>query len=130
MTAQEKTPTRFYQFKQNNSGGGFRSPAINVIIEATSVDEANVLALDHGLYFDGVADERDCPCCGDRWYPVRDEKYDVSDVPSIYNEPIDITNKSVAEETGGIGDFSKMMAKADKVPYVKVFFKDGSTYQA
>lgn len=60
----------FYEFRQNNSGGVFHLPAIQVFIEADSTDEANRIAERNGLYFDGADDGRDCPCCGDRWYPV------------------------------------------------------------
>jgi len=34
----------YYMFRQNNSGGSFRTPAINVIVEASSKDEANYIA--------------------------------------------------------------------------------------
>jgi hypothetical protein len=57
----------FYHYDQNNSGGFFREPALNVFIEASSHKEADAIALDNGLYFDGVDEDRDCPCCGDRW---------------------------------------------------------------
>ncbi len=65
----------FYTFKQNNSGGWFDiddNVAVNVIIEANSAEEANQLAQQHGIYFDGVAEGQDCPCCGDRWAEVRE----------------------------------------------------------
>lgn len=61
----------FYPFKQNNSGGYFNEPAICVIIEADSADEANMKAEEEGIYFDGCYDRIDCPCCGDRWYKQR-----------------------------------------------------------
>lgn len=57
----------FYSFRQNNPYGIWKDPAIWVIVEADSVDEANRIAQDNGVYFDGCADEIDCPCCGDRW---------------------------------------------------------------
>ena len=41
-----------------------------VIVEASSHDEANRIAEDIGLYFNGVEDGRDCDCCGERWYPA------------------------------------------------------------
>ena len=61
----------FYKFRQNNSGGWFEvddQVAITVFIEANSAEEANQIAQQHGIYFDGVRDEKDCACCGDRWY--------------------------------------------------------------
>jgi hypothetical protein len=60
----------FYRFHQNNSGGWFAEDddvAITVHIEANSAEEANQIAQQHGIYFDGVADGQDCDCCGDRW---------------------------------------------------------------
>ncbi len=63
----------FYKFRQNNSGGWFvidDQVAITVFIEANSAEEANQLAQQHGIYFDGVADGQDCECCGDRWNGV------------------------------------------------------------
>lgn len=74
---------RFYCFHQNNSGGSFRGPAINVIIEAASPEIANSIAEDVGLYFDN---SRDCPCCGDRW--LRAHKYDGTKKPEIYGKSI------------------------------------------
>jgi hypothetical protein len=65
-------------FRQNNSGGDFvidehRGIGPNVWIEADSVDEANEIAMGLGIYFDGVEDGEDCPCCGDRWYEAWEE---------------------------------------------------------
>jgi hypothetical protein len=77
----------FFEFNQNNSGGGFdfdEDAGIThiVIIEADSAEEANSKAESIGLYFDG---EGDCSCCGDRWY----EAYGSGDaVPSYYGEPV------------------------------------------
>jgi len=83
--------TKYYHFSQNNSGGSFdidydQGISINVIIEATSADEANARAEEIGLYFDGVYGERDCPCCGDRWGRVYED--DGTEEPSIYNKPV------------------------------------------
>ena len=70
----------FYNFSQNNSGGHFEAPAINVLVEAGSLDVACTriaphvtLCGDSGLYADydvcGC-----CPCCGHRWTkPWNDE---------------------------------------------------------
>lgn len=64
---------KFFDFRQNNSGGGHdidedSGIGVHVIVEAESADDANRRAEDIGLYFDGCDDNRDCPCCGDRWY--------------------------------------------------------------
>jgi hypothetical protein len=65
----------FFRFSQNNSGGSFfEDEAIGlgpeVYIEANSPDHANERAESIGIYFDGVEDDIDCSCCGDRWYRV------------------------------------------------------------
>lgn len=73
----------FYQFRQNNSGGSFDEPAINVIVEASSAVEANEIAQQHGIYFDGCDSGTDCSCCGDRWSPA--SEYDASERPQVYD---------------------------------------------
>lgn len=57
----------FYTYHQNNSGGFFKGPSI-VIVEADSHEEADEIAQENGVYFDGVDKGIDCECCGDRWY--------------------------------------------------------------
>lgn len=59
----------FYTYSQNNSFGTFdydyeAGISNYVIIEARNYTEANGIARDIGLYFDGYGD---CHCCGDRW---------------------------------------------------------------
>lgn len=54
----------FYVYRQNNSGGSFRTPAISVIVEADNATEADTIAETVGIYFDGAGD---CSCCGNRW---------------------------------------------------------------
>jgi hypothetical protein len=82
---------RYYMFNQNNSGGRFdvnNEVAHNVIIQAMSAEEANRIAEDNGIYFAGGGG-RDCECCGDRWYPCRDDN-DATDTPMIYGkDPIE-----------------------------------------
>jgi hypothetical protein len=67
----------FFQFDQNNSGGGFdidQNVAPIVVIEAADADDAQDKALVLGIYFDGVNEGRDCECCGDRWYSPEEGK--------------------------------------------------------
>jgi hypothetical protein len=64
----------FFEFDQNNSGGVFdiddkKGIGPRVWIEADSLDDALNRIDDLGIYFNGVDDGHDCPCCGDRWYP-------------------------------------------------------------
>ena len=74
----------FYLFDQNNSGGSFRRPAMCVFIEADNADEANDLAHEHGIYFEGCYSGSDCPCCGDRWYRADDDEG--TETPQIYGK--------------------------------------------
>lgn len=56
----------FYIYDQNNSGGFWSEPALHVIIEADSPEEADHNALFAGVYFDDTY-SIDCGCCGTRW---------------------------------------------------------------
>ena len=61
---------KWFRYDQNNSGGGFTGPAIEVWVQAATAGEADAVAESIGLYFNGVEEDMDCPCCGDRWYPA------------------------------------------------------------
>lgn len=82
--------TKFFTFDQNNSGGSFdydgeRGITHYVIIEAADRHQAVDRAEEIGLYFDGVSDGRDCPCCGDRWSrPWQDP----TDAPEVWGNPV------------------------------------------
>lgn len=71
----------FYAYHQNNSGGNF---IINdklgeiVVIEENSIENANKKAISIGIYFNGVKNNRDCGCCGNRWSSIP-EKEDIFD---------------------------------------------------
>lgn len=83
----------FYTFNQNNSGGSFvfdprAGISHYVIVEADGLDDAMSRASRIGLYFDGVADGRDCDCCGDRWYYPWSN--DGTRMPSVYSTPVDL----------------------------------------
>jgi len=83
----KKGKTKFYNFHQNNSGGHFvRNDDVceNVFIEAHSPEEANMLADNFGIYFDGCSTGEDCSCCGDRWY----ETTEGEDEPKLYGIPV------------------------------------------
>lgn len=76
----------FYSFNQNNSGGFFNTDLFVrelVIIEADNAEHANTLARNIGIYFNGVSSNRDCECCGDRWYPAWGDG-DLTDCRSDY----------------------------------------------
>ncbi len=84
----DKNPNnRYYTYVQNNSGGSFTGPAHYVIIKATSAKEANRIAEDHGLYFNGCDTGQDCDCCGDRWNEQYDDEFG-TESPMIYGMPV------------------------------------------
>ena len=68
----------YFKFRQNNSGGAFAGTPL-VFVQADNAADANSIAQDNGIYFNGVADGVDCDCCGDRWFPVDDD--DAQDAP-------------------------------------------------
>lgn len=84
---------KFYSFRQNNSGGSFHGPAVNVLIEASSLEEACSRTEPHftlcggsGLYaeYDNCGC---CPCCGHRWTaPWSDEPEEFSSMESWIKE--------------------------------------------
>lgn len=60
----------FYEYSQNNSGGHFEvndKLCDRLFIEADTFTEADSIAEDLGVYFNGVYKGIDCGCCGDRW---------------------------------------------------------------
>ena len=100
----------FYVYRQNNSGGSFRPPAINVIVEASSAVEADSIAEGVGIYFDGRPG--DCiSCCGYRW----DQASDVWDRCG-----------TLEEAKGSISKHDEEWAIADRVPAVIVLEKDNA----
>jgi hypothetical protein len=75
---------KFFTYAQNNSGGAFHSNedvAPFVIIEAACAEEADRIAQEVGLYFDGKGD---CPCCGHRWFKALNAPGD--DEPNVHAE--------------------------------------------
>jgi hypothetical protein len=75
--------SKFYRYNQNNSSGSFSGDYVNIIIEAEDSDEADSIAESNGVYFNGVEDEIDCDCCGDRWSRAWT---DWDKEPSIYSD--------------------------------------------
>lgn len=68
---------KWFEFSQNNSGGGFHVDEMvthRVFIQAPTEEEAEKKAFALGVYYDGVYKGVDCDCCGDRWYPPSELK--------------------------------------------------------
>lgn len=73
---------KWFEYTQNNSGGSFVEDdklCHRLFIEAKYATEAEFIATGMGVYFNGCEDDRDCSCCGDRWYRVDDS--DALDFP-------------------------------------------------
>jgi len=106
--------TKFYEYRQNNSGGSFdiddaAGIGVRVWIEATDSDHADSRAESIGIYFNGVDDEMDCECCGDRWSAAWaadgedkpttfDQKYDFMWHDTIYIHNMDGTIERIKKE--------------------------------
>lgn len=86
----DEVPLKWYRFHQNNSGGSFTRDNMvtkDVIIQAHSSNEANILAEEIGIYFNGCDKRMDCNCCGDRW--SRAYENEGTEKPEIYGEEIE-----------------------------------------
>lgn len=99
----------FFTYVQNNSGGSFRVTddlRQYTIVEADTADQANQKAMGLGIYFNGVRDEIDCECCGDRWYPagasVVFEDDEATEVPCVYGEPVELVESDSSNGCSGI----------------------------
>lgn len=77
----------WFGFDQNNSGGYYRGPKF-IAVQAKDAVEANKRAVESGeIYFNGVYDEIDCDCCGDRWYEVEEDE--ASPEPTRFDERVE-----------------------------------------
>jgi hypothetical protein len=67
-------------YSQNNSGGSFDEEyGYATYIRAAFASQADAIAENNGIYFDGVRDGSDCPCCGDRWSSAWGDTPDIED---------------------------------------------------
>lgn len=88
--------SKFYTYRQNNSGGSFvydktKGISINVIVEANSKEEADNKAEQIGLYWNGVEEGYDCGCCGDRWSNFYIE---TKDTPQVWDQDVSTEYKT------------------------------------
>lgn len=82
----------WFEYRQNNSGGGFdfdeeAGISVSVIVEADDYEDANERAERIGLYFNGCETGQDCDCCGDRW-SAQWSSDKGEEVPSKYGTPL------------------------------------------
>lgn len=85
----------WYHYRQNNSGGSFdivpeEGIGPHLYIEAKHSEQADQLAMDLGLYFEGVEAGLDCDCCGDRWEEVYygEDKIDISKYSFLFHDEV------------------------------------------
>jgi hypothetical protein len=110
---------KFFKFSQNNSGGRFHVDdklAELVLIEADTAEDAISRAESIGLYWDGVENDMDCSCCGDRWY--RPWPDDGIQFPYLYNKRMFTTPEDYMEHIGGA-------CYVWTNPYGYIHYKDG-----
>lgn len=113
---------KFFEFNQNNSGGIFdvdESVCHRVFIEAETAAEANDKAQSLGIYFNGVSDGRDCPCCGCRWDERDDD--DAITFPLVYSKSQGLTMQSIEEYAHYLADHFSWTT-----PDVRIFYADGT----
>ena len=117
--------TKFYEFRQNNSGGSFDvddDVCKWMFIEANDCEQANKIAQDLGVYFDGCDSGLDCDCCGDRWYEATESDY--IDLKAI--------SKSYKTELTTIEDYAKLLVGKygwGDSEFARVFYLSGKRNQ-
>ena len=109
----------YYVYHQNNSGGGFEKPAINVVVKASNFKEANaIFETIENCYFDGCRRKMDCSCCGDRW----SDKYGESDY-NIFKTLKEAKKIVEVFANGGFG-----WKKYGKIPILAVYCNGKLTF--
>lgn len=110
--------SKFYEFNQNNTGGSFEVNEMvchRVFIQANNDDEANKIALNMGIYFDGVSGGLDCGCCGDRWH--ESTEYDAIEFPKEYGNQMFNSIEEYAQNLANNYGGTK--------PDARIFYADG-----
>lgn len=109
----------WYEFNQNNSGGGFDvddDVCHRLFIEADSVGEACNVAKSKGVYFNGVDDGIDCECCGDRWHvPYDEERFPMNYGRGVIFNTVEEYAQHVANEYGWTSPDTRIFYKSGEV---------------
>lgn len=107
----------FFIYNQNNSGGSFvtnKNLCHRVCIEANNEKKAEEKAEELGIYFNGVDEGIDCPCCGDRWHIAEEEVFPIRYGDLVFETPEEYL-QILSNEYGGW-----------TTPDARVFYKDGT----
>lgn len=110
---------KIYEYTQNNSGGSFMVDSKlchRLFIEAKTQKEADLKALDMGVYFNGCDDDIDCPCCGDRWHEGSEVE-----VPVVYDKKRSLVFSTIEGYAQHLADGFGWTS-----PEARIFFADGS----
>lgn len=111
----------WWQYRQNNSGGSFDADGgMETWIWAQSASQADAIAEQNGIYFDGCREGQDCPCCGDRWSSAWGDMPDKDDVH------IDVLVEHLT--TGVDGRTSPLAYAAEWRLGIRIIDKDGTTH--
>lgn len=112
----------FYHYRQNNSGGTYFGPR-HIIIEATSIKEANkkFWSLPY-VYRDGGGD---CTCCGSRWYELLEDVDYGTECPQYYDLilKVDFPNLYLSSKDKEAVSYS--ILRSDDVDLGKVYWENG-----
>ena len=114
----------WYYLRQNNSGGSFDVDdklTQSLYIEAKDHREAGEIAINLGCYFDGVRNDMDCPCCGDRWNEP-DEYDEVKGNRMYAGKTVEEHAEKLVQDFGGIAMRPEILAK---YPVTRLYYKNG-----
>ena len=117
---------KFFEFCQNNTGGSFdvdENLTHRVLIEAEDYDEAIRFAEGLGMYWNGVENGMDCPCCGDRWYKPSDGK----EFPFKYGR-MSLNEANSIAESCGVEVVKSKDVKSDESRSYDVMFPTPESY--
>jgi hypothetical protein len=143
----EYSQTKFYEYCQNNSGGGFDTDdnlTHRIIVEATSENEAIRIGKNLGIYFNGCDEGLDCDCCGDRWYHPHEVRLNFGSfsqdealaVGKEYQGTVCDTAKPYKDRTKdfhfqNVEEYARFMAERwgykfdDQIPDTRIHYLDG-----
>ena len=107
---------KIYEYNQNNSGGSFvvdSKLCHRLYIEANYQSDADEIAEEMGVYFNGCDDDMDCPCCGDRWYSGSELNF-----PYSYGAFSEKEGNAIAEKYNCETEVKKNKGRSDRETWV------------
>jgi hypothetical protein len=106
----------WWRYKQNNSGGSFdKDGGYATYVRAPSSSQADQIAENNDIYFDGARDGLDCPCCGDRW-------------SSAWGDDPDLEDRTVAELAEKLVADGELKRAANWKLGIRIIDSDGTTH--